>query len=288
MKVGIVILNYNDSDTTCKLVKKIQHYDSIYKIQIVDNCSTDKSYSILSKLVGNKINLIKTKKNAGYSYGNNCGARILINDGCDIIIIANPDVEFTNEYINKCINFFFKPNVGMVAGKIQDISGLEPNKWDYMFENYKYDLMYCSTLYRKFNKMRSSYQIKDIQKVDKLPGSLFAISSKAFIDIGGFDENVFLYCEERILGYKLKENGYDIILDGNNCYLHNHSTTINKTFNRSQKIKILFESKKYVYSTYCKVSKFKQKVLLLAMKFSYFEFYTIDRLNKFMSEFTKK
>lgn len=43
-KVGIVILNYNDYQTTKDMIDNIKDYDSIDHIVIVDNKSTDNSY----------------------------------------------------------------------------------------------------------------------------------------------------------------------------------------------------------------------------------------------------
>ena len=45
-----VIINYNTSKLTKRLVKNIKDYKSISKIIIVDNASTDNSYKILKKL----------------------------------------------------------------------------------------------------------------------------------------------------------------------------------------------------------------------------------------------
>lgn len=45
--VGCVVLNYNDSSTTINLLKQIQQYNSIKRIVVVDNLSTDDSFSRL-------------------------------------------------------------------------------------------------------------------------------------------------------------------------------------------------------------------------------------------------
>lgn len=41
MKTGIVILNYNDSETTINLIRHIKGFFSLSKIVVVDNASTD-------------------------------------------------------------------------------------------------------------------------------------------------------------------------------------------------------------------------------------------------------
>ena len=68
MKIGIVILNYNDSETTIELLEKIKNYEILNLIVIVDNNSTDNSYKKLTKYENEKIKLIKTEKNKGYGY----------------------------------------------------------------------------------------------------------------------------------------------------------------------------------------------------------------------------
>ncbi len=52
MSVGLscVILNYNDAETTEKLVKQIVDYKVLHQIIVVDNASTDNSLERLKKL----------------------------------------------------------------------------------------------------------------------------------------------------------------------------------------------------------------------------------------------
>ena len=51
MKTGIVILNYNDYDTTYEMIQQIKNYKCLNHILIVDNKSTDRSYSKLKKFL---------------------------------------------------------------------------------------------------------------------------------------------------------------------------------------------------------------------------------------------
>ena len=43
-KVGMIILNYNDYETTDKYLSSIKNYKVLDKIIVVDNNSTDSSY----------------------------------------------------------------------------------------------------------------------------------------------------------------------------------------------------------------------------------------------------
>ena len=41
MSLGMVVLNYNDAETTMKFLNKISTYENISKVVIVDNNSKD-------------------------------------------------------------------------------------------------------------------------------------------------------------------------------------------------------------------------------------------------------
>ena len=66
-----------------------------------------------------------------------------------------------------------------------------------------------------------------------------------------FDENVFLYYEEKVLGRKLRDMGLKTVLVTDTFYVHAHSVSIDKTVGKIlAKQKILHKSKLYYYKTY--------------------------------------
>ena len=60
MRTAMIVLNYNDYETTMKFIENIINYKSIEKIIIVDNNSTDNSYDKLKKLESDKVEIIKS------------------------------------------------------------------------------------------------------------------------------------------------------------------------------------------------------------------------------------
>lgn len=82
MQLSCVILNYNDAETTEKLVMQIADYDVLHQIIVVDNASTDDSLERLRKLESDanasqsgKVRVISADHNGGYGSGNNLGVR---------------------------------------------------------------------------------------------------------------------------------------------------------------------------------------------------------------------
>ena len=93
-------------------------------------------------------------------------------------------------------------------------------------------------------------------------------TEKFFADIekleqcGYLDENTFLYYEENILGFRLKERGYINYLFYQKTYDHLHSVSINKSFSSAQKrLEISQKSRKYYCDKYLRINKL-QKALL--------------------------
>ena len=78
LKCGIIIVNFNEYPVTEELLSRIKDAPEVDHIVIVDNCSTDDSFEQLEKYQNEKITLLQSGRDGGYSYGNNFGARYLI------------------------------------------------------------------------------------------------------------------------------------------------------------------------------------------------------------------
>ena len=75
MKLALIVVNYNDIIDTKRYITKVQQYQIIDKIVVVDNKSTEpqNSFELLKQLENKKVDVIQTEKNGGYTYGTNFG-----------------------------------------------------------------------------------------------------------------------------------------------------------------------------------------------------------------------
>lgn len=97
-----------------------------------------------------------------------------------------------------------------------------------------------------------------ITKVDCVAGSLLLISREAFEKTGGYDENVFLYYEETILGCKMKKAGLDTYVCSDVHYLHLHGISISKSVTSEVKRKkLLLKSHHYTLKNYLNANCFE-------------------------------
>lgn len=269
MKNGIVIVNYNDYKTTKRLIDNIKNYKIFDKIVIVDNKSSDNSLKELKKLENKRIVVIDSGKNKGYSYALNVGCKYLIDkykeckiivSNSDIIIQSENDIKDLFELV-KGKNVIVGPTI--IEGNNLNRGWIVPKPMDDVAMN-------ILGLYKKYQNRhlmyQDSYYNKDISKVGTVSGCFFAISSKHLEEMGYFDENVFLYYEENIMGVKTKDLGKNIIVANNIDVIHDHAVSIDKSLKRIKKYDILKNSQYYFEKTYNHASKGELFLLKLTSK----------------------
>lgn len=285
MKIGFIILNYNTPEMTRKLAMKVETYNAIDNVVIIDNCSTDNSYEMLKKIESNKITVLKTLHNGGYSYGNNYGMSKCLEFGDEYAFVANPDVEVTESCIDRIVGVLQKKNYALVTCLQYEIDGKLGLPAVLKQNSYKDDLMDCFYLSRRLIRQKGKKDIPQQQIIDieMFRGSFFAVEVKAFMQVNGFDEGVFLYCEERILSRKLMDIGKKMALLSDCRYEHMHSVSIDNVYkNRQKKMRLLFESRLYYNMKYNSIGIFKKAILTIAMKFSLLEYSIADTVGSVM------
>lgn len=252
MKIGMVILNYNDSETTIELLETVKNYAALANIVVVDNYSTDNSYELLNKFESEKISIIRTEKNGGFGYGNNIGAKYLATKEMDYIIFSNPDIIVKEKDIIDLKEGFEEcKNAAIIAPAINEHGNISRG-WKLkgpIFDSFT-NINYIGRFFKKKLLYSDEYYKGKYSKVDVVSGCFFAIKRETFEKIGGFDENIFLYYEENVLAKKIKSIGMDIFVRNDIQIIHNHSVSINKSLNKIKKFKILAKSQRYYHKEY--------------------------------------
>lgn len=267
-KVACVILNYNDADNTIELVHQIEDYSSIDHIIVVDNVSSDDSMQKFEKLSNKKVTIHSSLKNGGYGYGNNFGIRLAKEIfGCKYAFVATPDVRFDENTVTNVLSGFKEDTKIKAITSVQHLPNDDPYLSTAWFLPTKAQYIFSALFF-----LRNIFSLKMVDfiaagqtsiKAECIAGSFLCVECEAFLSIGGFDENIFLYCEETTLGFRYKAAGYEMRVVTDSYYYHYHETgstvkNIKSNINRS---KMLLKSRRYVLQTYLKASKL---VLLIA------------------------
>lgn len=236
MKLNCVILNYNDADTAEKLVGMIRGYKVLEQIVIVDNASTDDSPRQLRGLCDEKVTLICAEENGGYGAGNNLGVRYAAEkNGATHVLIANPDVAFSEGALLRMLRIFENhPDAGVVTAVMEDARyGRLRNGWP--LRSFMRELFSMGPVSRRLFRGILEYpdryfREKNAVYVDAVHGSMLMVDADKFLECGGYDEGIFLYQEEAVLGQRMKVFGWRTVLLLNCSYRHEHSASISKTY----------------------------------------------------------
>jgi GT2 family glycosyltransferase len=285
----LIVLNYNDYKTTEVFLKNCSNIRAIDKIIVVDNFSTDNSFEVLEKYKNDKTDVVRTNSNKGYASGNNFGADYAIKKyNPKYIFIANPDVELTETVIVATKEFYENKvregsRVGCVSCKMITTSNSNiPTAWklpkyaDCIWDN----LIILSKLLRvkKYYYSEKHFSGK-YSKVDVVHGSFFLISAETFRDVNYFDSDTFLYGEENILAYKLKQKEYINYILNEYEYYHHHSVSISKSIKSvRKKFDISFESRTLYLDKYLKIGKTKKIIHTITYKIGKFNYLLVSNL----------
>lgn len=280
--VSCVILNYNDAATTIKLVESIKDYTLVDYIVVVDNCSTDDSWEQLQHYKSDKIHVIQSSGNGGYGSGNNYGLRYsseILN--ADYSIIANPDVQFDEDCVEKFLQTLHDDDF------IAVVSARQSNSPDCAWKNctiLQYVLA-TSLFFEVWLKIRSYpknyFKDKESVSVFAVPGSLLMVDLKKMLKYGMYDEEFFLYYEEPILAQKLADAGLKTVLRLDCSYVHNHHVSISKTYRHwSQQHTVLLKSAGLFLKKYKKVNTLQMTFVKIWFMYTKIEFLFYDLLKK--------
>ena len=259
MQLSCVILNYNDAETTEKLVMQIADYDVLHQIIVVDNASTDDSLERLRKLESDanasqscKVRVISADHNGGYGSGNNLGVRCGAEQGATHVLIANPDVVFSEQSLKAMLAVFARhPEVGIVTTRIRDARF--PNlKNGWPLRSFMRELLSMGPVSRRllgktFDYPDSCFAGRSAVYVGAVHGSMLMVDTEKFLEAGGYDEGIFLYEEEQVLGRRMQNAGYRSVLLLNQHYDHEHSASISKSFSDAMKRQRLREESTLYY-----------------------------------------
>ncbi len=276
-----VILNYNDAETTQKLVKVLREYESLEHIVVVDNCSKDNSYQVLKELQSEKCDVIQSPVNGGYAKGNNFGIRYAIEHyNPEIIFVGNPDIMVEENVLGQIQAMMGKYSK---FGVISCVVRQGYNIWNLagFVGVIEHLFMIWFNVHKKMIKSRIIKSSRELEKVGVVEGSFFAIRQEAFQKINGLDEDTFLYCEEDILAKRMSNAGYHVGVLPHAYYDHFHSVSIRKEYRSKAKAFPNFYNSYMIYlNKYLKIGKVKKCIFDIAYKLAYFERKIYDLLKR--------
>jgi GT2 family glycosyltransferase len=257
LQLSVIILNYNVRYFLELCVLSVQKaLETIEgEIIVIDNNSSDDSCTMMKQRFP-KVKLIQNKENVGFPKGNNIG---VAQAQGEYICILNPDTVVAEDTFTKVLAFAKRQkNLGIVGCKLIDGAGNflpeskrgVPTPWVAFTK--------ISGLYKLFPKSKifGEYYAGHLNenqtgKVAILVGAFMVMKRDLYLEVGGFDEDCFMYSDDIDLSYQILKKGKSNYYFDESAVIHykGESTIKDETY-----LKRFQEAMQFFYKKHFKVS----------------------------------
>lgn len=216
MDLSIIIVNYNVKEFLQNLLHSIEKASINFskEIIVVDNASDDGSV----ELINNKfpdVKLIENKINLGFGKANN--QALMMAEG-EFILLINPDAIVSEDTFDKMFLFFNKhPEAGLAGCKILNSDGTLqlacrrsfPGPWtSFTKVTGLSNLFPRSRIFARYNL--TYLDENNTYEVDAISGSFMMMRKEVYQQVGGFDEQFFMYGEDLDFCYRVQRAGFKV------------------------------------------------------------------------------
>lgn len=214
--ISVVIVNYNVKTYLAQALVSIKKAlaDISHEIFVVDNASVDGS----SQYIRNnfpEITLIENKENVGFSRANNQALKLVRGK---FVVLINPDTVVQEDTFEKLLGFFDRtPEAAAATCKIINPDGTFSIDCRHSIPTPSIAFWKVTGLSRIFPKSKifGQYNLtyldpEQIYSVPAISGSFMMIKKSVLEDVGLFDEQFFMYCEDIDLCHRINRKNHKI------------------------------------------------------------------------------
>lgn len=212
MNLSIIIINWRSKDYLRDCLASIRRLESetALEIIVVDNNSNDGVESMLSTEFP-EVRFVQASENLGFSRGNNLGVR----QACgEFLLFLNPDTELQNAAITLLRQELRnRPQAWIVGPKLLNTDGSVQVSCIQAFPTIANQLLDSDWLRARLPRS-SLWGVSHLVdgatqpgSVDMVAGACLMIRRDAFMHIGAFSEDYFMYFEDMDLCRKVWQHG---------------------------------------------------------------------------------
>ena len=231
--VSVIVPIYKSQDVLLDLIKSFTLDDKL-NIEIIfveDNCPNNCKQLVIKAWNSRRAEIVKpigkiicNKVNSGYGLACNAGANVATGD---YLIFLNADTEVTSGWIESMIDVFSDTKVGIVGnlqlkrGGVCDSAGSEWRWGDDSFVHIGRHSYKKLGISKPMSVEGAPKDVLQISEREMVTGCCFAIRSKLFDYIGGFNPNYRIgYWEDSEICMNVKELGYKVMFTPKSVIYH--------------------------------------------------------------------
>jgi len=263
LKLSVVILNYNVRHflELCLESVEVAIANIDAEIIVVDNNSSDGSCQMVKSLFP-KVDLIENNDNLGFSKGNNIGVSKARGE---FICILNPDTVLADNTFSVLLDFYenqIKP--GIVGCRLIDGTG-------HFLPESKRNIPEPIVALKKLLGRPYSYYANQVEEfgfgeVPVLVGAFMLVKKSIYEEVGGFDEDYFMYGEDIDISYSTLKAGYKNYYNGTTSIIHYKGESTLKDANYAKRF---FGAMQLFYKKHFKSNLLLNTIVWIGIKAAY-------------------
>ena len=212
IKLSLIILTYNSSGLIKACLDSVYQYNDLepgeLEIIVVDNSGDEEKIKLESILADYPAILYIKNSNKGYGQGNNVGIK---KSKGSIISVMNPDVLLIKPIFKEVLKKFnADAQLAMLGGK--QLGHLDTSFFIRPEKEFFIITLFLGLFFNKINYYNQNFMF--------LSGAFLFFDKKKFEEIGLFDEQIFLYCEEPDVTKRFLKKGYRTSFEKEMTYRH--------------------------------------------------------------------
>jgi GT2 family glycosyltransferase len=212
--VSIVYVNWNCAEEIAASIETVRRHTTScrYEVIVVDNDSPQGPGPLESD---EAIKVVRSGRNGGFGAGCNLGAQIARGR---FVLFLNPDTRLLNDTVGELLRFLdVRPWAGVAGPMLEDSAGNVQFDGGRSLPTLLNEFLQHSTLAFRFpgapfasRPYLSDWDHRSTREVESVMGACMLMRAEVFQQIGGFDEEFFLYSEEVDLCHRLRKAGYEV------------------------------------------------------------------------------
>ena len=229
--ITIIIVSYKSEKMIIRNLEIIKKFPTI----IINNSRSDKFNTLIDDF--KNIKLITPDLNLGYGRANNLGVN---QSKTPYFLIVNPDILLNEKLINTLYSTFLNYN--------DDIGVVGPSLYD---SNMKRRTNGSISHVKKIRGSKLSRSISNIPEgnmcCDFLVGCCLFMKRDFFMELGGFDNDFFMYFEDNDLCDRIIKNGKTVLEVPSAKVIHLENSSSKKNSFQNYKLAIIHKISEYIY-----------------------------------------
>tara|TARA_B100000780_G_C21104373_1_gene445856 strand:+ start:456 stop:1364 length:909 start_codon:yes stop_codon:yes gene_type:complete len=222
------------------LFKKNINIIKLFKTIIVDNFGSDDLFIFLKDYP--KIKYFKNTSNLGFGAASNLGVK---KANTPYVILLNPDIIFDIKSIEDLYKgFLLYDNAGVAGPSLYKPDGLKRSNSSLSYIKKK---IYRNKFERQISKRLSNNLSEGNLSCDYIIGCSMIFNKSFFLEIGGFDENFFMYYEDNDICDRVKFNNKLVLEIPLSKMSHLQGKSTKNSFRLDSTLSIIHKISEYKY-----------------------------------------